>query len=126
MIAAAPRALLVVAALLLAAAPWRPAEADPSGSAPAATRLDDGERDKPEAAGKCVKAKPEARYSGYGYDHLVHLDNTCKEDMLCTVTTNANARGVKVDVPKGEQRVVVTFRGSPAREFTYEVECAPK
>jgi hypothetical protein len=125
MVVAASRVPLVIAALLLAATPSRPAEAAPPTDAPT-TRLDDGERDKPEAAGKCVKAKPEARYSGYGYDHLVHLDNTCKEDMRCTVTTNTNARGVKIDVPKGEQRVVVTFRGSPAREFTYDVECAPK
>ncbi|MDD9936401.1 MAG: hypothetical protein OXT09_22505 [Myxococcales bacterium] len=90
-----------------------------------AQSLDDGERGKPDA-GPCVKSSAHSRYSGYGYDHLVTLENGCKTDMHCRVTTNANPKGVEIDVPKGEERTVITFRGSPAREFDHDAECKPR
>lgn len=71
----------------------------------------------------CVHHRTEARYSGYGYDHLVHLDNTCAQAMACEVSTDANPEKQRVTVKGREKATVVTFRGSPAREFHATVEC---
>jgi hypothetical protein len=43
--------------------------------------------------------------------------------MRCEVKTNANPKPTTVDVPRGEKRSVMTFRGSPAREFQADVSC---
>jgi hypothetical protein len=90
-------------------------------AAPAAL-ADDGERGKPRED-ECMKVDTEARYGAYGYDHIVHLENRCKTDMRCEVKTNANPKPTTVDVPRGEKRSVMTFRGSPAREFQADVDC---
>jgi hypothetical protein len=95
---------------------WTCLTASPSALA------DDGEREKPKD-GDCMKVDTEARYGAYGYDHIVHLDNGCKTDMRCEVKTNANPKPTTVEVPRGEKRSVMTYRGSPAREFQADVDC---
>jgi hypothetical protein len=77
------------------------------------------------AAVPCVVARAEARWVAYGYDHIVHLENTCAAAHTCTVATDVNPAPQTVRVP-GETAVqVLTFRGSPARVFTPVVACAP-
>lgn len=76
------------------------------------------------AAG-CVAWKTEARWSGYAYNHLVHLDSACRETMRCSVTTNVNPDPVKAELDPGEKETVTTFLGSPASEFSASVTCKP-
>lgn len=77
----------------------------------------------PTAAVKCVDVRPEAPYSGLGYDHLIHLTSNCKKPVTCTVKTNVNKDAQKVSLAPGEKQTVVTWRGSPAYEFTPDVTC---
>ena len=72
----------------------------------------------------CATYRTEARYRPYGYDHIVILHNGCDRRVSCEVSTNANPRPVTVTVEAGRDREVVTFLGSPSREFTANVRCA--
>lgn len=71
----------------------------------------------------CVTHRTEARYSGYGYDHFVHLENGCAKKARCVVSTNVNPEKQTVMLDAGAKQTVATFRGSPAREFQATVEC---
>lgn len=71
----------------------------------------------------CVSWRKEARYSGAGYDHLVHVRNACEAPAACTVSTNVNPEPQNVRVQPGHEETVLTFRGSPAYEFTPRVAC---
>lgn len=71
----------------------------------------------------CVSYRAEARFS-IGYDHLVHVTNACEREVQCHVSTNVNPTGVDVRVAPQRTETVLTFRGSPARSFTAEVDCA--
>ena len=71
----------------------------------------------------CVDAWGEARYRNYGYDHVVHLRSRCRVRVVCEVSTNVNPKPVRASVPAGESVEVLTFRGSPARDFTPNVSC---
>lgn len=75
------------------------------------------------AATPCVIARAEARWAAYGYNHIVHLENTCVEAHTCTVATDVNPAPQTVDVPGNGAVEVLTFRGSPARVFTPAVAC---
>jgi hypothetical protein len=72
---------------------------------------------------ECVHVRTEARYVAYGYDHVVEIANECEKAMLCTVMTDVNPETTSVSVAAGQTRGVVTFRGSPAREFKATVLC---
>lgn len=80
---------------------------------------------KPQDPKECVKSRTEARYSGYGFDHTVHVTNHCASTMRCAVTTNANPEPTTLTVESGKTESVVTYYGSPASEFTAEVTCQP-
>lgn len=71
----------------------------------------------------CVTWEARAVYGALGYDHRVTLRNGCEKDARCTVTTDVNPEPQSTTVAKGATETVVTFRGSPAREFTATVEC---
>jgi hypothetical protein len=71
----------------------------------------------------CVDYRAEARYSGVGYDHLVHISNQCEKAVRCDVSTNVNPDKVQVVVASKATETVLTWRGSPAREFTAAVSC---
>jgi hypothetical protein len=71
----------------------------------------------------CVKWTTEVRYRPYGYDHLVHITNGCDKPARCRVKTNVNPEPSQVRVLPKETASVVTFQGSPAREFTADVRC---
>lgn len=70
----------------------------------------------------CVKYHPRVRYS-LGYDHLVDLQNGCEKSVVCTVKTNVTPEAQQVSLPAGEATTVITYVGSPAREFTPQVSC---
>lgn len=76
-----------------------------------------------EEASECVSYSTQARFSGAGYDHLVHIENGCKRRARCTVTTNVNPSEIQVTVEAKGRETVVTFRGSPARSFSATVKC---
>jgi len=71
----------------------------------------------------CVDYRAEARYSGVGYDHLVHVSNQCDGTVKCDVSTNVNPEKIQVVVAAKASQTVLTWRGSPAREFTAAVSC---
>lgn len=112
MLKAAPRWILAALSALGAAAAWTPSPAAPE-------RLDSTATATP----GCVHARAEARYANYGYDHWVIIHNACGAAATCAVTTNVNPQPVRVGVPSGKTKEVLTFRGSPAREFSAKVAC---
>jgi hypothetical protein len=71
----------------------------------------------------CIDVWPEARYRNYAYDHIVHLRSRCRMRVVCDVTTNVNPSSIRVSVPPGQEIEVVTFRGSPARDFQPSARC---
>jgi hypothetical protein len=75
------------------------------------------------AAG-CVDWRTEAVYRNYGYDHLVHLESSCEQAMTCNVTTDVNPDPVITTIGPGGKKTVVTFKGSPASEFSATVKCS--
>jgi hypothetical protein len=87
-----------------------------------ADAVDGGQREASQNP-KCLEVHPSARYSGYGYDHVVEIDNTCDRAMSCTVKTDVGSDATTVKVPAKEKKSVTTFRGSPAREFKADVRC---
>lgn len=79
--------------------------------------------DGKKSAADCVSYDTQARFSGAGYDHLVHVKNSCKRTARCAVHTNVNPSPVHVSVEPRAVETVVTFRGSPARTFSAVVNC---
>lgn len=71
----------------------------------------------------CVEVSSEARYRGYGYDHIVRIANGCERAATCDVSTDVNPTPERTTIPSKEQVEILTFRGSPAREFVPRVEC---
>jgi hypothetical protein len=104
-----PARCLAVLAFLLA-----PPLATDANSAPA--------RPTPDAP-ECVKHRTEARYRNLGYDHLVYVRNGCDKRVVCRVSTSVNSEPIEVSLNPGEERELLTWRGSPAREFTARVAC---
>jgi hypothetical protein len=94
-------------------AAWSPEER-PNAEARAA-------RDEQEP--RCVSFWPEVRYRNYGYDHIVHLDSRCELTVLCEVWSDVNPEPSDVTVPPRGHVEVLSFRGSPARQFTPKVTC---
>ena len=78
---------------------------------------------KVEKVPKCVDVRGEARFSGYGYDHLVEIDNRCDKSVSCTVATDVNPQSRTVTVAAGAKESLLTFRGSPASAFKPNVTC---
>jgi hypothetical protein len=71
----------------------------------------------------CVEAWGDARYGAAGYDHYVHVRNHCERAVECRVWTNVNPARTDLTVPSHGENEVLTFRGSPAREFVPHAEC---
>lgn len=85
--------------------------------------LAEGEREPAAPYPKCVQVSAQAMYRAYGYDHIVVIANGCEAAMRCSVVTNVNPQAAVVVVSPGKSEDVVTFRGSPAREFQADVSC---
>jgi hypothetical protein len=71
----------------------------------------------------CIHFWPEARYRALGYDHVVHIKSACSADAHCKVSTDVNTEPLDATVPAHAEVEVVTWVGSPAREFTPTVTC---
>lgn len=70
----------------------------------------------------CVTHTTEARYI-MGFNHLVHIDNTCEKSVQCSVSTDVNPEPQVVNLAAKSKTTVVTFKGSPARTFRATVQC---
>jgi hypothetical protein len=92
------------------------------GIASSFTALADGPppHDSP---GTCIKVRPEARYLGLGYNHIVHVADVCASAAECDVSTDVNPTPQHLSVPAGSEVEVNTFLGSPARVFVPKVVC---
>lgn len=73
-------------------------------------------------ASACISHRAEARFRT-GYDHLVHVENRCDRAARCAVSTNVSPTPIAITVAPRTTETVLTFRGSPAREFTAHVSC---
>lgn len=71
----------------------------------------------------CVDYRAEARHSGVGYDHWVHISNQCDHAVRCVVSTNVNPDQLALRVASKATETVLTWRGSPASEFTVTMSC---
>lgn len=71
----------------------------------------------------CIDSWAESRYRNYGYDHIVHIHNRCERAATCEVSTNVNPVSQHVTVLPKHDVEVLTFRGSPSRDFAPRVEC---
>ena len=76
-----------------------------------------------DSADTCVRFWAEAHYGALGYNHLVHVANSCSADAECDVSTDVNPDAQKVTVAAKSETVVTTFMGSPARAFKPRVKC---
>ncbi|HVE86763.1 MAG TPA: hypothetical protein VND93_28090 [Myxococcales bacterium] len=71
----------------------------------------------------CVAWRAESRPGGYGYDHVVVLDNHCDAVAVCQVSSDAAPAPITVSLEPGEVAEVTTFRGSPDRAMAPVVVC---
>ena len=85
--------------------PLRPVDADPTGTLPA-----------------CVTVATSAPYR-IGYDHVVTIENGCRTEADCTVSTDVSPAPITAVVPPRTSVDVVTWRGSPSRQFRADVTC---
>jgi len=88
----------------------------------AQSALDTGERGQ-QAKEQCAHVHTQAPYRAYGYDHEVLIENTCAKPINCSVKTNVNPEVTTVLVAPHATATVITFRGSPASEFSADVDC---
>lgn len=77
----------------------------------------------PDTGAKCIKVRPEARYGALGYNHIVHVGDTCATAAECDVSTDVNPQPTHVSVAAQSEVEVNTFLGSPARVFVPKVVC---
>ncbi|HSC87297.1 MAG TPA: hypothetical protein VLC09_08510 [Polyangiaceae bacterium] len=103
-----PLLAALVASMPLGATPSAELQAEPLQALPA-----------------CIDVSTHAR-PGMGYDHLVTIANHCKSVADCQVSTNVNPQPIQASVPPDATHVVLTYRGSPAREFVAKVTCSLK
>lgn len=71
----------------------------------------------------CVRSWGEARYGGYGYNHVVHVVNDCDKPVICDVSTDVDPPAIRVKLQPAQHVEVVTRRGSPSRKFKVRVAC---
>lgn len=73
-------------------------------------------------APECLQVQKRVIYRAYGYDHFVHLNNTCPRALACELST-ATLPAQRVHLDSGEQKEIMLRRGSPARAFNYLLRC---
>lgn len=73
----------------------------------------------------CVKSECRTNYVAYGYNHTVHLENTCSTAMRCSVASDANPQPQQAQLAVGASTDVRTFTGSPASACRAIVSCSP-
>jgi len=93
------------------------------GSALGQNGPDDGDGDG-DGQPTCIEHRGEARYRGYGYQHIVIINNGCDQDARCEVATDVTPESANVHVPAGETKEIITRNGSPSRAFEPRVSCS--
>lgn len=89
-----------------------------------AARADDEK--KPPAAqdvAVCAQVTVTARYEGYGFTHLVTLNNTCKSAVQCEVWTGVDPAHLSLRAKPGQSESIATRKGSPSREVHVQSSC---
>jgi hypothetical protein len=71
----------------------------------------------------CVTVRAIVRYGAGAYNHWVRVENDCARRVRCQIATDVNPDPVARTIEPGESTEVMTFMGSPAREFTPRVSC---
>jgi hypothetical protein len=71
----------------------------------------------------CVRWWQQTVAVGYGYNHVVGIENTCDKPVACAVSTDVAPDPIKATVAPKEKTELVTYRGSPASTFKAKVEC---
>jgi hypothetical protein len=71
----------------------------------------------------CVHAKAEAPYRGYGYDHIVKLENQCQKTVVCSVSSDVRPDPIVVSLAPKARTEVLLWRGSPASTFKARLSC---
>jgi hypothetical protein len=66
----------------------------------------------------CVVVRAQPWPAGYGWNHVVVVENHCQAEVRCEVATNVDpSPRYELVVPPGEERSVATRSGSPASAF---------
>lgn len=71
----------------------------------------------------CIRVQAVVRWGADAYNHFVILENGCARRARCQVATDVNPVAQTVELAPGQTLEVITFRGSPASEFTPRVSC---
>jgi len=71
----------------------------------------------------CAKWWTQVVATAWGYNHVVYVENQCDQKMSCTISIDVAPQPITAAVAGKERAEVVTFRGSPSREFHAKVEC---
>jgi hypothetical protein len=80
-------------------------------------------RAETEAAPACLKWWGESWARGFGYDHVVFIDNACSAPADCVVTTDVAPEPIRAVAPAKQKIDRTAFRGSPSRAFKPKVVC---
>lgn len=72
---------------------------------------------------ECVRVEAIARWGADAYNHFVRVENGCDRRVRCSVSTDVNPDVQSIELAPNQSVEVITFRGSPAREFTPRVTC---
>jgi hypothetical protein len=75
------------------------------------------------ATDACIRYWGEPRFNGGGYNHLVHVANSCPATADCAVTTNVSPEPAQLEVSGNSEAVINTFLSSPTRTFVPHVVC---
>lgn len=71
----------------------------------------------------CVEVQAIARWGAAAYNHWVRVENGCDRPVHCRISTNVSRETHEVTIAAGQHAERLTYRGSPARDFTPTVAC---
>jgi len=72
----------------------------------------------------CVMVRSEARPSGYRFDHVVYVRNSCPVSVDCLISTNLDPKPEHpLVVLPGRENGVITRTGASRRDFKPQVSC---
>ena len=72
----------------------------------------------------CVMVRSEARPSGYRFDHVVYVRNSCPVSIDCLISTNVDPEpNHPLVVLPGRENGVITRTGASRRYFKPQVSC---
>jgi hypothetical protein len=72
---------------------------------------------------ECIRVEAIVRWGAGAYNHFVRIENGCERSARCQVATDVNPEPQTVELAPGQSVELITFRGSPASQFTPRVSC---